>query len=144
MTNTILSVRIEMIPSDMAVEARWVAWRFETRRNKPTKVPISPHTGYEARSTDRRDWSTLESALDRMKRDHLPGIGFVLGDGWAGVDQDHCLDPATGALAAWALATVRLLASYTEVSPRGHGVKTVVRGTLPPGRRRKGPIEMYD
>jgi primase-polymerase (primpol)-like protein len=79
-----------------------------------------------------------------MRRNNLPGIGFMLGDGWAGVDQDHCLDPATGRLEGWAHENVCLLDSYTEVSPRGDGAKTIVRGTLPPGRRRTGRIEMYD
>jgi primase-polymerase (primpol)-like protein len=36
------------------------------------------------------------------------------------------------------------LGSYAEVSPSGTGVKVFVRGKLPPGRRRKGQIEMYD
>jgi primase-polymerase (primpol)-like protein len=144
MSSTILSVRVHAIPAKMAVERRWVAWRLEMRGNKPTKVPVSPHTGRDASSTRTGDWSTLDHALDCMDRGRFHGIGFVLGDGWAGVDQDHCLDPATGVLEAWALANVRCLDSYTEVSPRGHGVKTIVRGTLPSGRRRKGPIEMYD
>jgi putative DNA primase/helicase len=36
------------------------------------------------------------------------------------------------------------LDSYTEISPSGCGVHILVRGELPPGRRRKGRIEMYD
>ena len=35
------------------------------------------------------------------------------------------------------------LASYTETSPSGTGVHVLVHGELPPGRRRKGSIEMY-
>ena len=62
----------------------------------------------------------------------------------AGVDHDHCFDPATGTLQTWAWDNVCLLNSYSEVSPRGEGVKTIVRGALPPGRRRTGQVEMYD
>ena len=34
--------------------------------------------------------------------------------------------------------------SYTEVSPSGTGIRIICRGNLPPGARRKGPVEMYD
>jgi hypothetical protein len=144
MTVAVLPLHVEAIPGEMAAEWRWVAWRFEMRGSKPTKVPISPHTGRHASSTEPADRGTLDDALARMECDRLAGIGFVLGDGWAGVDQDHCVDPATRTLMDWAAKNVQLLDSYTEVSPRGEGVKTIARGRLPAGRRRKGLIEMYD
>jgi primase-polymerase (primpol)-like protein len=144
MSTTILAVHVDAIPAEMAAERRWVCWRLLRRRNRPTKVPVNPRTGGNASSTEPEDWSTLEVALACMDQEELPGIGFVLGDGWAGVDQDHCFDPATGTLETWAWDNVCLLDSYTEVSPRGEGVKTIVRGTLPPGRRRTGQVEMYD
>jgi putative DNA primase/helicase len=144
MSTTILRVHVDAIPAALAAERRWVCWRLLRRRNRLTKVPVNPRTGDNASSTEPKDWSTLEVALACMDQEELPGIGFVLGDGWAGVDQDHCYDPATGTLESWAHENVCLLNSYTEVSPRGDGVKTIVRGTLPPGRRRTGRLEMYD
>jgi putative DNA primase/helicase len=144
MSTTILAVHVDAIPAAMAAERRWLCWRLLRRRNRPTKVPVNPRTGCNASSTEPKDWSTLEVALACMDQEELPGIGFVLGDGWAGVDQDHCYDPATGTLESWAYENVCLLNSYTEVSPRGDGVKTIVRGALPPGRRRTGRVEMYD
>jgi primase-polymerase (primpol)-like protein len=68
----------------------------------------------------------------------------MLGDGLVGVDLDHCRDHATGAIAAPARAIIDALASYTEISPSDTGMHVLVHGTLPPGRRRTGPIEMYD
>ena len=35
------------------------------------------------------------------------------------------------------------LNSYTEVSPSGKGIHVIVKGRLPPGRWKKGPVEMY-
>lgn len=144
MSATIVPLRLDTIPAEMAAERRWVAWRLAMRRGRPTKIPVNPHTGRNASSTEPKDRGAIDDALACMRRSNLPGIGFVLGNGWAGVDQDHCFDPATGTLEGWAFENVCLLNSYTEVSPRGDGVKTIVRGTLPPGRRRTGRIEMYD
>jgi primase-polymerase (primpol)-like protein len=53
------------------------------------------------------------------------------------VDEDGKPEP-------WAAEIVRRLASYTEYSPTGTGLHVIVRGGLPGGRNRKGPIEMYD
>jgi primase-polymerase (primpol)-like protein len=81
-----------------------------------------------------------------MEKDRLPGVGFMLhpNDGLAGIDQDDCRDPETGAVEPWATEIVRGLGSYAEVSPSQRGLRAFVLGELPPGRRRKGRIEMYD
>ena len=74
------------------------------------------------------------------RREH-DGLGFLLGDGWAGVDLDKCRDPESGALTQWALDIVARFDSYTEISPSRTGLKIFVRGSLPEGtggRRRKG------
>ena len=85
-------------------------------------------------------------ALWRMRKDRLPGVGFMFHpeDGFAGVDLDRCRNPETGRVEPWALEVVEELDSHTEVSPSKTGLKVFVRGELPPGRRRKGCIEMYD
>jgi primase-polymerase (primpol)-like protein len=60
------------------------------------------------------------------------------------VDLDGCRDPATSELASWARDIVDRLDSYTEVSPSGSGIHILVEGELPPGRNRRGDVEMYD
>jgi primase-polymerase (primpol)-like protein len=137
---TIVPVRVDAIPAQMAAERRWVCWRLAMRRGKPTKVPVNPHTGGKASSTQPTSWGAIDDALTCMRRNNLPGIGFMLGDGWAGVDQDHCLDPATGTLEGSAGENVCLLDSYTEVSPRGDGVRRARSWRLPhpsPSRARR-------
>src|SRR5262249_50949154 len=74
------------------------------------------------------------------------GIGYVFApdDPYVGIDLDHCVDLETLDIAAWAKAHIGALKSYTEQSPSGTGLHILVKGTLPPGGRRKGRVEMYD
>lgn len=124
---------------------QWVAWRYQERNGKLTKPPVNPHTGADADVSDPRTWGTYRQALKRQLADNLPGVGFVFaaGGGLVGVDLDGCLD-ADGQPAPWAREIVDLLDSYTEISPSGRGLHIITLGALPPGRRRAGPVEMYD
>jgi hypothetical protein len=125
----------------------WVAWRFEPRKNKvkPAKAPLDPHTGDHARTSRSRTWGSFDEAL-RFYRDHAAdGIGFVFaGDGFSGVDLDHCRDAATGQLEPWAASVVAEFGTYTETSPSGTGVKLFCRGKLPGKGGNRQPFEMYD
>lgn len=69
-------------------ERRWVGWEIEQRGNAPTKVPVNPRTGERAKSNDPSTWGTLAEAEEVAKRHGLAGVGFMLGDGWAGIDID--------------------------------------------------------
>lgn len=137
---------IANIPEELRKLPQWVGWRSEMRADKWTKVPYDPHTGRRASSVDPSTWGYWDVAMKRAIDDQMDGIGFVFakGGGHVGVDLDHVRDPETGGLEDWALAMIRKLDGYTELSPSGTGVHIIVRGALPPGRRRKGPIEMYD
>lgn len=112
----------------------WVAWQTEMRpkSKKPTKVPYSPSGRGKAKADDHTTWGTLKDARTRaatLPRPYdLGGIGLEfcpLNDGrrTGGVDLDSCRDPDTGTLEPWAKAVVDRMASYTEVSPSGTGVK---------------------
>jgi putative DNA primase/helicase len=61
---------------------------------------------------------------------------------YVGIDLDGCRDPQTGVIEPWALEVVRLLDSYTEVSPSGRGLHIWVRGFLPEGGNRRGQVEI--
>lgn len=112
----------------------WVAWQTESRKSgeKPTKVPYAP-AGYRASANKPSSWGTRAAAEKRaalLPRPYgIGGIGLeftTLTDGrcTGGIDLDSCRDPASGILLAWAQSLVDQLASYTEVSPSGTGVKT--------------------
>jgi putative DNA primase/helicase len=140
----VLNLNPAAIPGDMREARRWVVWNLETRHGKPTKVPyqaICPSMC--ASSTDATTWSPFDTAQAALVDGKADGLGFVLGDGYAGVDLDACRDPKTGAITAEATAIIHRLASYTEVSPSGTGVHILLRGRLPAGGRRRGHVEIY-
>jgi primase-polymerase (primpol)-like protein len=89
-------------------------------------------------------WSRFANAVAAIGAGAAPGIGHVLGDGLVGVDLDHVRAERTGLVDDAAMAIVRALDSYAEVSPSGTGVHVLAWGSLPPGRRRRGFVEMYD
>ena len=125
---------------------QWLCWRSEERDGKPTKVPYSPATGKRADSTVPETWTGYQEAVRACKEKGYGGIGFVFtsGDDLCGVDLDRCLNPEIGEMESLAQEIIEALDSYTEVSPSGTGVHVLLRGELPPGRRRSGRIEMYD
>lgn len=132
------------IPALLIALAHWVDWRYEERDGKRTKIPYCAATGLRASTTDPSTWSVYESAAAAAPR--YDGIGFVFSkeDDLVGVDLDDCRDPETAEIAEWALAIVRSLDSYTEITPSGRGLHILCRGKLPPGGRRKGKIEIYE
>jgi hypothetical protein len=125
---------------------QWLCWHSETREGKPTKIPYSPHTSVRASSTDPETWGSYKEAVAACKRHGYGGIGFVFTpeDDLCGIDLDGCLDPETGEIERWAQEIIDELNSYAEISPSGTGVHVLIRGTLPPGRNRKGRFEAYD
>lgn len=151
------AVRDDALPEELKALRQWVVWRYERRRPqgkgrggeaKPTKVPWRARPGEVARRasvTGPSTWSTFPEAMEVYRSGGYDGVGFVLveADTYCGIDLDGCRDPATGGIEEWALRIVGQLDSYTEVSPSRRGLRVLLRGTLPPGRRRKGPVEIY-
>lgn len=139
-----IAANVENIPAEIRAAPRWVLWRYEwgEGRKEWAKQPFQTN-GRLAKSNDPKTWATFDEIRAVHGDGAYDGIGFMLGDGFAGVDLDECLDE-NRKLASWAEKIVKLLDSYTEVSPSGMGVKIFLRGALPPGGRRTGKIEMYD
>ncbi len=149
------SVDLHLIHANAPAGARdspqWVVWKYIERDGKPTKSPINPHTGEFAKSTDASTWGTFDESLAACTQDaSLSGVGFVFtaADPYCGIDLDDCRDPDSGQLKDWAREIVEQLASYTEVSPSGTGVKVFVLAVKPGPRCRKayhdGEVEIYD
>jgi putative DNA primase/helicase len=142
---------------ELLLLAQWVLWRYEPRESdgKPTKILYSARSGRRASSTDTRTWTNYEEveAARAADPEHWQGVGFVVSstDPYCGIDLDHCIG-ADGVIADWALAIVRRMNSYTEITPSGRGLRIWIKGTLPPFGRKKTwqvgsqqfAIEMYD
>jgi phage/plasmid primase, P4 family, C-terminal domain len=144
-------VKLDNIPHELKKLDRWVNWRFEVRNGKLTKVPINPVTGGRAMSNNPATWGTFEDAvlhaydIDSIGNENR-GIGFMFsGDGFLGVDVDHCRNPETGELTDEARDIINIVDSYTEFSQSGDGIHIICYGKLPEGgRRRKGNVETYE
>lgn len=142
------------IPEEMQQRPHWVVWRLEERDGKSTKVPYSAQCGSYARTNDPSTWASYETAKRSYEQGGYTGVGFVFSpaDSYSGIDLDHCLNE-DGSIQAWAKAIVDRLASYSEISPSGRGIKIIVKGKLPEGSKHKkvglgpeghGAIEFYD
>jgi AAA domain/NrS-1 polymerase HBD domain len=151
-----LAPLFENIPAELRALRQWIVWAhtWKDGEQKFAKVPYSPVTGANASSTDPATWGTFDEAvaaytMNRVKgdpNDALDGIGFVFtGTPYMGVDQDHVLDD--GKLSPEAQRIVEALATYTEVSPSGTGVKSFIKAKKPGAAWSKITglgLEMYD
>ena len=143
-----MTVTVEQLPVEIQTSDRAVVWKRETRDGSPTKVPYQATCPAERAAVDNpTTWASFAVAMQTYEDGKADGVGIVLGSmgdrTLTGVDLDKCRDPRTGRIDSDAQAIVAELASYTEVSPSGTGVHILVYGDLPPGRRRKGTVEMY-
>ena len=92
-----------LFPSDMIKRPQWVAWRSVRKPGdeEPTKVPIDPHNGDEAKTNDPKTWRSFERAARRyIANEGYAGIGYVYtkDDPYGGIDLDYCRDPETGVI----------------------------------------------
>ena len=128
------------IPQELKQLNRWVLWKLKVNeKGKTTKIPINAKNGYGAKSNDPDTWVSFDEALEKVEYFNCKGLGFMLGNGYFGIDIDHQLDNKD-----LINEFVNTLSSYTEISQSGEGIHIICKGVLPIGNRRKGNIEMYD
>ncbi len=142
----LLAVLPKGIPDELKTYRAWVLWKLARVGDKLTKHPYCVHTRRKASSTDSRTWGLFGEVLEAYEAGGYDGIGFVFssGDPYCGVDLDAAVDSETGEVAVWAERLIVGLDGYTELSPSGTGVHVIVRGKVPQGGNRRGPVEMYD
>ena len=137
------------IPQALRDLAQWVTWRYECE-GKPvskdtsgaTKIPYNARTGHKASSTNANTWASFDVAVKAAKQRGHSGVGYVFSadDPFTGIDLDDCI--VDGELAPWAAEIIDTMASYTEISPSGCGVKMWVEGKIPSAVKTPN-IEMY-
>jgi KaiC/GvpD/RAD55 family RecA-like ATPase len=136
---------MERLPSDLVEDARWVNWKAEDRDGKWTKVPYVPGSRRKASSTDPATWGTFWEAADASTEGDC-GIGFVLGDGWLGVDFDDVADATQpNGMEPWVWEWLLSHDCYAEWSVSGTGVHVIARATALPewSANRRGNLEVY-
>lgn len=132
---------------------RWCLWKYTDNPenpDKPKKSPINPKTGRGAMANEPSTWADFDTAYIARFVDKsivCDGFGFFVGGGYAGIDLDNCIDDS-GNLSDMAVKIVQRMDTYTEVSPRGHGLHILCRvseGLTLEGKQgaRKPEIEIY-
>jgi putative DNA primase/helicase len=144
-----IPLRADGIPDVLKAFPNFVLWNYtwNAEKRKWDKPPLCVNHA-PASSTDAATWSSFEDALNAYEHGGFDGVGLVFtADGeLVGFDFDDVRDPETGVIDSWAQGLIEELGGYAEVSPSGTGVKVIVRGKLPPGRRKFTTIgaEAYD
>ncbi len=141
----------EAIPAELRARDQWVRFTLVPQEGKkPKKVPLRPSGPGAASSTDPSTWGDFATAHANIGQDGSVGIGYVFTaeDPYVGIDFDHVLED--GRLHPAVAGLVEDLATYTEVSPSGLGVKVFGKREhrLPVGFKHKasgpvGEIEWY-
>lgn len=108
----------------MLTAKRWI-------RHSPDKQPLSPYTGRRISIHDTAEWTDYSTASTSRRG---IGLGFILGDGYACIDLDHCL--TGGAPTSEAQVVIdHYPDAFIDYSPSGTGLH--IWGTAPqaPGTR---------
>ena len=84
-----------------------------------------------AKSNDPATWGTYADAVAAVEMGKADGIGYMLADDDLGaVDLDHCHDPETGKIDAWAQKEIDAAnGAYVEVTVSGRGLRILGVGT---------------
>jgi len=126
----------------------WICWRYEQVGGEAKKPPYDPKTGEYASINEPDTWGDFETALEAYQSGDYDGIGYVLTeeDFLTGFDFDDCRDPETGEIESEVEDIIERLDSYSEISPSGTGIHTLIIGEKPEEYGSKGGayIEVYD
>jgi len=137
----------EKIPKELKPRDQWVGWvKKKGKAGKISKVPINPNKKKSAPASvsDPETWGRFKKAIEAYERLGIDGIGFVFtkNDHYVGIDLDKCRDPKTEKIDAEAMAIVKALQSYTEISPSGTGLHIISKASLVSGKKGK-TMEIY-
>ena len=107
---------------------QWVVWRWTQQPNgrwqKPPYQALDPKR--HASTKDAATWSDYATALATVQAGKADGISFVMteADPLAAIDLDHCRDPDTHSIDAWAQNFLDVARhTYSEVTPSGEGCR---------------------
>jgi len=140
---------VEKIPQELKDVSQWVCWQAVPKGNgKVDKIPINPSNGRKAATDNAKTWVSFDKAITYYKKLNgkgIDGIGFVFSkeDPFMGIDLDDCINLETNKMNFQAEAYIDKLYSYTERTPSGRGIHTIVKGKIPGPRRRNGDVEIY-
>lgn len=138
----------ESVPEALKQEKRWCLYKIIERDGRKTKVPLQPD-GRFAKSTDISTWNTYNACLKALDKNIGEGLGFMLGDGYLGIDIDKVTDDMKEYFAgnradSMTADFLRNISTYAEISPSGTGLHFIGKGKVPGERKRYNNLEIYD
>jgi len=116
-------VSFETFPDELKRSGLFCCWRYENRNGNRTKVPFHPISGIHAKSNDPGSFASFSEAVQAKGYD---GIGIGIFGGVCAIDLDDCITDS-GYYTQEAVEIIRLMHSYTEVSPSGTGLHILFR-----------------
>ena len=140
--------RYENIPSELKQEKRWCLYKMIQRNGKNTKLPLMPN-GKPAKSNDKTTWNSYEDCIAALNRNIGDGLGFMLGDGYIGIDIDKVSDEVFEYMQnknanSMTANFLREISTYAEISPSKTGLHFIGKGKVPGERKRYKNLEIYD
>ena len=114
------------IPDAMKQARRWVCW-------DENKKPVNPITLSGAQPNNPGTWSTFaiaEAAIGKPcvvagEPGTVQGVGFMMGDGWTGIDLDGGAEHGSGEVPQSVIDAFTALGTYTEYSKSGSGYHVI-------------------
>ncbi|KDE71758.1 hypothetical protein FUSO7_09585 [Fusobacterium necrophorum BFTR-2] len=138
----------ENIPDELKREKRWCLYKIIQRDGKNTKLPLMPN-GKPAKSNDKTTWNSYEDCIAALNRNIGDGLGFMLGDGYIGIDIDKVSDDIMAYSMDYHAKSMtadflRGISTYAEISPSKTGLHFIGIGEVPGMRKRYKNLEIYD
>lgn len=138
------------IPNELKAFDQWINWAYETATDekgasRTTKIPLRAVDGRKASVANPLDWVSFDVAVSQAVKMGC-GVGFVFtkSDPYCGFDFDN--KTSDFARSEDHRLIYERLNSYSELSPSGLGVHTIVKASLSAigtNNRTRG-IECYD
>lgn len=132
-------LRVGEIPKEIKQLDRWILWKYtwvvpKTKPGQPpkpgkwTKTPHSAKSGHAIDATNHANGVSFMDAAKalRTRKGTFDGLGFLLGNGIAGIDVDDCIDEDGNLDERGLRMSKAYAATYAEVSPSGQGFKVLV------------------
>lgn len=140
-------IKANGIPEELQERKQWVLWRYEwlDKEKKWSKVPMQTNNK-KAISTDPRTWSTFDSVMSTYQKGNHDGIGYVFSanDPYCGIDYDKIFNDAGQIQNDLVNLVLNTLDSYTEYSPSGKGLHTIIKARKTGKINKVEPFECYD
>lgn len=138
----------ENIPDNIKKEKRWCLYKIIQRNGKNTKLPLMPN-GKPAKSNDKTTWNSYEDCIASLNRNIGDGLGFMLGDGYIGIDIDKVRDDIMAYSMDYHASSMtadflRGISTYAEISPSKTGLHFLGMGEVQGERKRYKNLEIYD